>query len=429
MNILKEVLKHEVYPALGCTEPIAVAYACANASKLIKNPDYKTFKISVNMDPATYKNGYGVSLPNTKNAKGNLIAAALGTLVKKPELKHKIFSKTDSKILKKAKEMIKNKKVNINVDYTKKELYIEAVIEDKKNKATAIISSGHFNISFLSLNGKTIKSSKKIKTDNSDAYKEIIKNLDIKDLVSIADKAGKEELDYIKKGIETNLNVSKQGLKLNKVSANIRKMLENGIINDDVINRAKIITTAATDARMAGLPYHVMSSGQSGNQGVVAILVPYIVGTEYNITEKRILKSIALSHLINSYIKVFTGELAPVCGCAISGGAGATAAIVYQQNNDIHKIESAINNLIADLAGMFCDGAKESCSLKVASSTESSIRAAFLALNGYSVNQSDGFISKRAKETIKNMARLSIIGMSSVDSIIIDSMEKKNAAI
>jgi len=177
---------------------------------------------------------------------------------------------------------------------------------------------------------------------------------------------------------------------------------------------------------MSGVPITVMSSGQSGNQGVVAILVPYLVGKKEGIKEETILKSIALSHIINSYIKSYTGELAPVCGCAISSGAGAAAAIVYQKYpNDIKKIEGAVNNVIADIGGMICDGAKESCSLKVSSSVESAIKNAYLAISGLSVNNSNGFIEKNAQDTIKNMARLSVIGMASVDSIIIETMQNK----
>ena len=421
-NILSEILKNEVYPALGCTEPIAVAYTCASAAKLIKNLSYDKVKIIVNMDPGTYKNGYGVNIPNLKKEKGNLIAAALGTLIKKPQLKYNIFSNTNKKLIKKAKKIINEERIKLNVDYTKKDIYIEAIIINDRDTATSIVSHSHFNISLLMINNKIIlhKNSREKKTE----YKEILKNLSFEDLVQLAENATNKELTYIKKGIDMNLKIAKKGLILKKIGYQLSKMKE--FEKESFILEIKSIAAAATDARMAGYPLPVMSSGQSGNQGVVAILLPYFIGKKNGINEKRILKSIALSHIINSYIKTYTGELAPVCGCAISSGAGAASAIVYQKfPKDIKKIEGAIYNLIADIGGLICDGAKESCSLKVISSIDSAIKSAYLSEKGIIINSSVGFIGKNFSETIKNMARISTIGMASVDSIIIETMQNK----
>jgi L-cysteine desulfidase len=425
MNLLDEILKNEVYPALGCTEPISVAYACAEASRIIKKIDFKTLKVVVNMDPGTYKNGYGVNLPNLNGEKGNMIAAALGVVIKKPELKYKIFSEADKESLKLAKRLLTEKRILLNVDYTKKEIYVEAIISDKNNTASCILNRAHFDVSFMSLNGKIIKSKNVIKEKQSD-YKEIIKNLSLKELVSLANSANRRQLGYIETGIEMNLKASDEGLKLKKIGYNLKNMIARGLCND-INNEAKYITSAATDARMGGIACPIMSSGQSGNQGVVAILVPYIYGKRNRIDDTRVLKSIALAHIINSYIKSYTGELAPVCGCAISSGAGASAAVVYQTYpDDIEKIGGAVNNVLADIGGMICDGAKESCSLKVISSVDCALRSAFLSINGLRVESSNGFIGKTAEETIKNVARLSIIGMSSVDSIIIETMKNKD---
>jgi L-cysteine desulfidase len=158
-----------------------------------------------------------------------------------------------------------------------------------------------------------------------------------------------------------------------------------------IFSSSKILTASASDARMAGLNLPAMSSGGSGNQGIVAILVPYNVGQYFKIKEKKILQSIALSHLINSYIKCFTGDLSPLCGCSIAAGVGAAVAIVYQQKgNDTAKITLAVNNLVSDLGGMLCDGAKAGCALKVVSSTDSAIRSAYMALNNHGITELGG---------------------------------------
>jgi L-cysteine desulfidase len=178
---------------------------------------------------------------------------------------------------------------------------------------------------------------------------------------------------------------------------------------------------------MAGATVKVMSSGESGNQGVVAILVPYLVGKAFKIKETKVLKSIALSHLVNSYIKVFTGELAPICGCAVAAGVGASVAVVYQQKGaDLKAATRAVNTVISDIGGMLCDGAKSGCALKVASSADSAIRAAYMAINGEGITELEGFIGATAEETIKNIARISKMGMDKVDRIILDIMSSKN---
>jgi L-cysteine desulfidase len=187
-----------------------------------------------------------------------------------------------------------------------------------------------------------------------------------------------------------------------------------------------VLTTSAADARMAGLNLPVMSSGGSGNQGIVAILVPYFIGTHNRLPERTIVHSIGLSHLVNSYIKCFTGDLSPLCGCAIAAGVGAAVAIVYQQaGKDMQKITLAVNNLVSDLGGMLCDGAKGGCALKVASSTVSAIRSAYMALNGHGITQAEGFVGDTAEDTIRNLGDIGTLGMSRVDDTMLGIMIDK----
>jgi len=169
-----------------------------------------------------------------------------------------------------------------------------------------------------------------------------------------------------------------------------------------------------------------MSSGQSGNQGIVAILVPYNVGKYFRVDEKRILQSIALSHLVNSYVKCYTGSLSPLCGCAIASGVGAAVAIVFQQvGADRERMTLAVNNLISDLGGMLCDGAKSGCALKVASSTDSSILAAYMAIHHHGINESEGFVGRTAEETIWNLSTIGRMGMARADDTMLRIMEEK----
>jgi L-cysteine desulfidase len=177
---------------------------------------------------------------------------------------------------------------------------------------------------------------------------------------------------------------------------------------------------------MSGLNLSVMSSGGSGNQGIIAILIPYNVGRYFKIEETKIVQSIALSLLTNSYIIRFTGDLSPLCVCAIAAGAGAAAAIVYQQyGRDMGKITLAVNNLISNLGGMFCDGAKEGCALKIATATDSAILSAYMAMNDYGITSMEGFTGKTAEETIYYLSKISKLGMAKVDDTILGIMLEK----
>lgn len=421
-DLLEEVLRNEVYPAMGCTEPVAVAFAAANAAKLLSGT---ATEVRIITDPATYKNGLAVSIPNTSGQKGNLLAAALGALIHRPELGPELF-KSITNEMDCARNMIENGKATISTDPSRHGIYISAEVFSGRERALCVLENSHKDISLLEHDGKTIISRQGRKDLKTRHYKEQLKTACLNDLFEAAASTSPEQLEYIKKGVEMNLAASRQGMTLKKVGYYINDIIEKGFMKKDVFSEAKITAACATDARMAGLPVPVMSSGESGNQGVVAILVPWIVGKAAGRPEEKILKSIALSHLVNSYIKVFTGELAPICGCAVAAGVGAAAAIVWQFcGANTHKVSLAINTIISDIGGTLCDGAKSGCSLKVASSADSAIRAAYMAIHGEGITELEGFIGNSAEETIQNIARISCTGMNKVDTIILDIMSEK----
>jgi L-cysteine desulfidase len=424
MNILKEVLKNEVFPALGCTEPIAVAYA---ASVAANEADGELEKVAITVDPGVYKNGMAVTVPNTNGQRGNLIAGVLGALVKKPELKMEILQGVQKKMIRRAADMIRAGKATILYDPTRTDLYIDVRIKARVDSARAVLEHGHTNLVRVEKNGRTVfdaKSKGRYKT--GPAYKKALKKLNINDLVDLAAGMDQSDYDYIKRGVEMNLRAADAGSHMKKVGYYLSDLARKGYLQDDVFTASKTRVASASDARMAGVSLPVMSSGGSGNQGIVAILVPYTVGIHLKVPEKKILRSIALSHLLNSYIKCFTGDLSPLCGCSIAAGVGAAVAIVYQQKgNHTGKITFAVNNLISDLGGMLCDGAKGGCALKVVSSADSAIRSAYMALNNHGITEAEGFVGKTAEETIRNLSKISAIGMAKVDDTMLAIMKKK----
>ena len=421
-TLLKEVLKHQVYPALGCTEPVSVALAAAWASSTLKNEKVK--KAQLFLDGATFKNGLGVKVPNTGGLRGNLVAAALGLVLKNPQKKMELLKSVTSEILAKALKMIEEKRVVLNT-ISKKGFYIcVKVCGENGSKVKCIISGGHQEICYLSLNGKVLKE-KKIK-EQKNSYLNNFKKATLADLVKEAENADKTDLAYIKKGVLMNLAASDGGKGLEKVGFYLKNLVKQKILSKNLVIDTKILCAQAADGRMDGFCFPVMSSGGSGNQGIVAILVPYYVGKQLKIKEEKILKSIALSHLLNGYVKTFTGELAPICGCAIAAGVGAAAALVYQQNgSDIKGITLAINNVISDIGGMLCDGAKSGCALKVVSSVDSALRSAFMGIKHYGITEAEGFVGNSAEKTIQNLSKISNVGMLKVDNTIVSIMKEK----
>ncbi len=396
MSLYKEVISHEVFPAMGCTEPSSVAYAASLAAQGLSEPPEK---LLIAVDQATYKNGLAVHIPNTDGEKGNLIAGVLGCLVARPEKKMEVLREVTPRLLEEARRLIRNGIVSLKIHPHCADFFVKVHLETKNHCSQCILSGGHTNLVFQELDGEVLLDRRSDSSpQNAVAYRETLRSHTLADLVSMAEEIDEEDMEYLRSGIEMNLAISREGMALKKVGSYLLDLIEKGFLLDDIFSSTKILTACAVDARMDGIALPVMSSGGSGNQGVVASLVPYNVGRHFGIPERTVLKSIALSHLLNSYVKVFIGELAPICGCAIAAGVGASCGIVYQKNGkDIPALTLAVNNLVSDLGGMLCDGAKSGCALKVVSSTDAAIRAAYLGMNHYGIQGMEGFVGLSAE--------------------------------
>jgi L-cysteine desulfidase len=426
MNIYRELVTHEVFPALGCTEPIAIAYAAAVAAAQLKG---EVEEIRIEVDPGVFKNGFAVTVPHTGGEKGNLIAGALGALIARPELQMEILKGGDDTLLARAKELLAGRRLTLTYDKNKVGLYIDVMVKSASGTARAVLEGGHTNLVRVEKDGAPlVDAAGSGPVGKGHAYRERLREMTIADMIDLVDGLHSEDLAYLRRGVEMNLALAEVGKKLGKVGHFVSDLVREGLLVDDVVSTSKILTASASDARMAGLPYPAMASGGSCNQGIVASLVPYIVGRFHGVPDERILKSIALSHLVNGYIKSYTGDLSPICGCAIAAGVGAAVAIVYQRSGkDLEKINLAVNTLVSDLGGMLCDGAKAGCALKVVSSTESAIRAAYMALKSYGIAEEEGFVGRSAEMTIRNMSRISAIGMSLVDETMLGIMGDKKS--
>ena len=426
MSLLKDVLANEVYPAFGCTEPVACAYAAAIAAAQLDEP---AVGLALKVDAGTYKNGAAVTVPRSGGAKGNLIAAALGAVLAKPEAKLLLLQDVAPEIVERAELLISSGACRLECENDAKDFHVDVTVAGRQHNARCVLSGGHANIERIERDGNTVFQAKRdTATTAVLSYRERLQRLSLADVLALADEADEADRNYLRRGVEMNLAVSEWGFEVGGTAHQLRLMQREMFLMDDMFFRVKLRVASAVDARMAGMSQTVMTSGGSGNQGVVAILTPYIVGREMGVDADRIIKSIAVAHLVNAYVKCFLGELSVICGCGMAAGIAASTAIVYQQvGTGIGRITLAVNNVIGDLSGLICDGAKPGCAMKAITAVDTAIRSALMALKGYGLTADDGLVGQTVEQSLSNLGRISLEGMFRVDPTMLKIIQDKTA--
>jgi L-cysteine desulfidase len=423
MDLIKEIFANEVFPALGCTEPISCAYTCASACEQL---NAAVDRIELIVDPGTFKNGAAVTIPNSQGQKGNIIAAAMGAMIAQSALRMEILKGVTPGILKKAQRFINEGRLSYSCKEDEKGFHVEVHAEGGGTRVHCIVSEGHTNIICLEKDGRSVIDFHSHSGSKPTTYRDRLKAMKLEDALREVIVLDDDSRSYIQLGIDMNLAISEKGVNLKRNAYQLQQMMKQGLMADDLFYRVKQRVASALDARMGGLPEPVMTSGGSGNQGILTILLPYLVGRDRSIELPRIQESIAISHAVNSYIKCFTGELSVVCGCAIAASIAAAIAIVYQMAGiDMEKITYAVGNSIADLSGIICDGAKPGCSMKIVTGADTAMRSAFMALAGYGISTDDGIIGNSAEESIRNLSKISLEGMGLVDSTVVHILQGK----
>ncbi len=421
--LLTDILKNQVTPALGCTEPGAVAYAVARAKEIL---DSDVKKVLIEVDKNILKNGYSVGIPGTSEH-GIIFAAALSLVVGKSEYVLEVLKDVDSDSIDKALEIVRSNIIDLKLNPDIQGLYIKAEVMGDKDKATVIIRNAHTNIIFESKNNEVLidigENTAVNKNNNINSeIKYEIKKFTIDELISFVDNVPVEQISFIQNGIDMNLKIADVGLK-EQLGVGLGNYLYNQASDD--FTMAKAYTAAASEARMSGYLLPVMSSAGSGNHGLVAIIPISYIGSKRNIPNEKILRSVALSHLVTIFVKVYLGALSPVCGCGVAAGVGCAAGLTYMLKGDNEQIKGSINNMIAGISGMLCDGAKLGCAYKLSISVDAAVDAAKMALENIYIPNDNGILGDTAEKTIQNLAHVSNIGMNNTDRIILEVMVNK----
>lgn len=429
---VKDVLSIQVAPALGCTEPVAIALGAAAAMSLLPSDDFDHIEVAV--DPNVYKNGLAVSIPGPGDLVGLDMAAALGAVGGDPSLSLEVLEPIDNDHVARAKAALAEKKVSVTLLRDQQGLLIQTSITAGSHVAESVIEGLHDNIVSLTLDGKPVDSPLvRVSLDDESsplaAMENWLKSLSLKELIALTDELDDDDIAFLQEGVDVNMRLAEQGLKYGLglgVGKTLERLVRQGLIKKDMMLAARILTSAAADARMSGAPLPAMSSAGSGNHGLTAILPIWAVKDYVEGADTRdVLEAIALSHIITAFVKAHTGRLSAICGCSVAAGAGATAGITFLLGGDATHIAGAIKNLLEDLAGIICDGAKEGCALKLATAAGTAVQAALFALQGVNVHHTDGIIGQSSEDTMRNVGTLAVDGMIQTDKTILEIMLHK----
>ncbi|HPI92340.1 MAG TPA: L-serine ammonia-lyase, iron-sulfur-dependent, subunit alpha [Deltaproteobacteria bacterium] len=425
MDLLREIFTNEVFPAIGCTEPISCAYAAAAAAEQLQGiPD----TIDILVDAGTFKNGAAVTVPNSGGEKGNVIASALGAVIGRSGLRLEILKDVTPDTLARARQLVETGAVSYGCKEDEKGFHVEVSARRNGSHVRCIVSEGHTNITCLEKDGMSIVDTHPHGGTKDATYRDVMQKMKLEEVLRDATRLDEGQRAYIQRGIDMNMTIAEKGIDMKRTGYQLRQMMRDGLKADDLFYQVKLRVACAVDARMGGMPEPVMTSGGSGNQGTLTVIAPYVVGRHNGIDIGRIQESIAVSHAVNSYVKCFTGELSVICGCAIAASIASAVAMVYQKAGiDMAKIGLAMDNVIGDLCGIICDGAKPGCSMKIMSGAETAMRSAFMALSGYGLSSEDGMLGRSPEESILNIGKISLQGMFAVDPTVVHIIQDKSS--
>ena len=416
------LIKREVVPAIGCTEPVAVSLCVARATELLGSvPEHITVRLSANI----LKNAMGVGIPATGMI-GLPIAIALGALVGRSEYELEVLKDADADAVAQGKQYIEQDRISIELKKgISEKLYIEVEATVGEHSSVAIISGGHSTFVYLQQDSEVlldIRDGGSVEEESEDV------ELTLRKVYDFATTAPLEEIEFISESMRLNKAAAESAF-VDEYGHSLGRMLrqprELNIMGDSVFTRILSYTSSACDARMGGAKVPVMSNSGSGNQGITATLPVVVYGEECGATEEQMIRALTLSHLTVIYIKQSLGRLSALCGCVVAA-SGSSCGITYLMGGGYDEVACAVKNMIANLTGMICDGAKPSCALKLASGVSTALLSAMMAMEGRCVSKLEGIIDEDVDRSIHNLTAIGRDGMNSTDDLILNIMTSKS---
>ena len=423
MNLVINAIKAEMKPSMGCTEPVALALAVSRTCEHLEQPAQKLeMVISSNI----FKNAYSVQIPNA-GTYGIELACVLGMLLSKPGNTMEICADIQPQHVEKAKKLVAEGFAQVKV-LKSSQFYIECTASDGTNTAHTITEDEHDNLVFCEKNGTVLVDNRKqdtVETEEKGGF-DVTKHT-FAEFYQWANEVDVADLQFIKEAIDINMEIAKKGMEKKYafgVGPTVQNLVKKGLLGGDVVSAVRSIPAAAADFRMSGGNGSVMTFCGSGNQGISTTLPMAVFADKMNIPEEKLLRAEFMGMLMIMYMKKYVGRLSPVCG-AMLAGTGSAAGMVYMMGGTAAQVSGAVQNMMGSVAGIFCDGAKGGCAVKVAACASEAVYAAMYAMDGSVIGVSDGINSTKAEDTAKNLAKLSHEALDTLDMKVIEIMQTK----
>ena len=426
MHELSQMIKDDMKPALGVTEPGAIAFAVAKARSFTKG-DIK--KVNVAMNSGMYKNAFTCGIPNS-NEVGNVFAAALGVVAGNADKGLESLADVTPEDNVKAQEMIDQGKVTVELSGITSRIFIEATVETEEDKAIVTIRDSHTNITKIIVNDKVeleTEDEKKTEEDGGEEESHSIHKYTLQQLYDYVTTVDIEEIRFINEAYKVNLELFHEGLE-NPRTTFARQLLaiNNGKeVSDDEQKTASLMCNAAIEARVIGLDKPAMSITGSGAHGIIATMPLYAAYKVNGYTEEQLLRATALSYLVCMYIKEYSGRLSAFCGCAIAAGSGMACALVYLRGGTVEMMAHTLNNMASSITGMICDGGNQGCTMKGVAAVDAAYKSVEFAMNGIYISEVHGINGNTPEETMRNMGLIASPGMVGTEKTIVEIFEDK----
>ncbi|HYE81603.1 MAG TPA: L-serine ammonia-lyase, iron-sulfur-dependent, subunit alpha [Clostridia bacterium] len=415
--VLLDILKREIVPATGCTEPVAVAYSTAVARQKLSG---KVIKVVITVDPGLFKNGMRVGIPGIKE-RGLEMAGALGLTAGDPGKALRVIEDISLEQLEEAKELISSGKIHVQVREDYPRLYVETLLQTEKGEVRIITMDRHLNV--VSTDGGQQPFSCGLQDAASGCGAQAIQSYTLEDFIRFSEKIPLEEISFLEQGVALNLALAREGLTLpGGIGGKLKQLVADGMMSEDMMYNAKLLCSAASEARMSGSKLAAMSSAGSGNHGITIFMTVFAIAEKTGASREKLLRALALSNLITFYIKSYTGTLSAMCGCGVAAGIGASVGVTYLLGGTSQDMLGTMINMVGTIAGLICDGGKEGCAYKLALSAGWAVQSALLAVSGAIINTTDGILASDFEKIIKNMGYVCNPGMVGTNRAIIQVM-------
>ncbi|HPB55014.1 MAG TPA: L-serine ammonia-lyase, iron-sulfur-dependent, subunit alpha [Candidatus Aminicenantes bacterium] len=413
-------IKREVLPALGCTEPIAVALASAQAARALGEPPER---LKVTVSPNILKNALGVGIPGT-GMTGLLIASALGALGGDSSRGLEVLQGLSPERIQAAKEFVREERVEVEKCEGEGKLFIDVTAYGKGHRGRSVIRNTHTSVVLVERDGEVLESREAVEGREGEEEECAAVPMTVEEIFRFATEVPLEKIAFLEEGARLNNHIAQEGLKGSyglKVGKTLWENRGLSLMGEGLSLRAIARTSAAADARMAGCSLPVMSNSGSGNQGLTVALPILSVVEDLGLSREKLLRALALGHLTAIHLKSYVGRLSALCG-AFLAAIGAGAGITWLLGGGYPHVAATIKNMVGGLAGMICDGAKPGCALKISTALSAAFQASLLSLRNIEISERDGIIENDLEKTIRNVGTIASEGMNETDRLILEIM-------